>query len=259
MKNQVIWTPLTHATTCSKINFISTVKFDFIWCMNKKCPNHLIFFIYRLFKVCKSTWTEWIVHRMSHHKVPTTLNLRTVIKGHFRTHTHIYTYIHVCVYVCSDQFIINLWRDILLGLNIAQDDSCSLCTTGHESRDHLSFSCEFSSYIWFLCKLKLGLDPTSSGTIVEECKLIQSQFTRKHKAAMLAKVVLRDVSWHIWNERNSTFFCEQKATKIMVFRRLYEDVHTLMQTCHWKWRDRAKYLLALSNWGIHVSEWESFI
>jgi len=62
-----------------------------------------------------------------------------------------------------------LASDILLGLNIAQDDSYPLCTTGHESRDHLFFNCEFSSYIWSLCRLKLRLEPTSTGTTVEEC------------------------------------------------------------------------------------------
>lgn len=67
--------------------------------------------------------------------------------------------------------------------------TCALCNAASETNEHLFFSCEFSSYIWTLCKLKLGL--ISSGqTLHDEANLIRTKFPSKKKLSALAKLTL---------------------------------------------------------------------
>ena len=91
-----------------------------------------------------------------------------------------------------------LTRDFLLVLSIAHSDACSLCITGHGSRDHFFFSCSFSFYIWSVCELNLGLDATIIGSLTNECKLVQDRFKGKNKGTVIARVVLKAAVWHIW-------------------------------------------------------------
>jgi len=50
-----------------------------------------------------------------------------------------------------------LTRSFLSAIGVAQADTCTLCMSASETRDHLFLSCPFSAYLWTLCKLKLGI------------------------------------------------------------------------------------------------------
>jgi len=56
------------------------------------------------------------------------------------------------------------------------------------TRDNLFFSCSISSYIWSLCKIKLGLRADHIGTLADERMIIQTRFKRKDKVAALARL-----------------------------------------------------------------------
>ena len=45
----------------------------------------------------------------------------------------------------------------MLNIGVVNANTCTLCENGAESIDHMFFTCSFSSYVWSLCKLKLGL------------------------------------------------------------------------------------------------------
>jgi len=49
-----------------------------------------------------------------------------------------------------------LTRDKLMQFGIIQANVCSLCRLEPETISHLFFDCNYSKYIWALCKLKLG-------------------------------------------------------------------------------------------------------
>ena len=117
--------------------------------------------------------------------------------------------------------------------SVGQWRVCVLCNTTQESIQHLFVSCPFSSYLWSLCRLKLGL-AGSPGTLYEEASLIQPKFHAKCKSTILAKNTIAAAVWHVWKEWNLRIFRLQSSHKIMVFRMLYEDIRLLLRTCNWK-------------------------
>ncbi|XP_020266263.1 uncharacterized protein LOC109841729 [Asparagus officinalis] len=135
-------------------------------------------------------------------------------------------------------------RDRLSRFGITSAVECVLCSGGIESRDHLFFQCSFSAYIWNLCKLKLQLDATVINDIRTEALDIQSKFKRKDRTYKLSRMALSAAVWHIWQERNRRIFHATQLHKLMVFRRLYEDINVLLRTCTWKTGNNT----ILANW-----------
>ena len=79
-----------------------------------------------------------------------------------------------------------LTRQFLNELNIIKVDSYVLCTGNVETLDHLFFQCLFSSYLWSLFKLKLGLQPSVT-SLSEEAAIIRLNIKKKEKSSYLAK------------------------------------------------------------------------
>lgn len=117
------------------------------------------------------------------------------------------------------------------------------------TRDNLFFSCSISSYIWSLCKIKLGLRADHIGTLADERMIIQTRFKRKDKVAALARIVYRASVCHIWKERNAKVFQGISRHKIKGFRSLYGDVHSMLRFCNWPCTLSD---FVLCNWGISV-------
>ena len=140
--------------------------------------------------------------------------------------------------------------DTLLSLGVISQNICALCSTNGESREHLFFICPFSSYIWSLCRLKLGLPAGSNGSLTEEANELQNTFKGKNRRTALTGLVFRAAIWHVWKERNSRIFLHLASHKVVVFRRLYEDVLRLLKFCSWPGNPMDPIL---NNWS-----WSSF-
>lgn len=153
-----------------------------------------------------------------------------------------------CVPICALQHKL-LTRDRLNQFGIVQERACILCKQDLESHDHLLFTSQFSQYLWQLCKIKLGMQGTSAGSLAEEALWIQQQFKERNQLFILSRVVLSGVVWHIWQERNRRIFHHQELSKIIIFRRLYEDILVLMWNCYWKIDNGINNKIILSNWG----------
>lgn len=138
-------------------------------------------------------------------------------------------------------------RARLKKFQIIEADSCVLCGLGVETIEHLYFNCSYSSYLWAICKLKLELPSSPMGTIKAEADLIKAKFKTKDKTYKVARHAFVCTVWHIFQERNRRIFQRTQMNKIMVFRRIYEDIHILMRTCDWKVNRKGAML---SNWGI---------
>jgi len=80
--------------------------------------------------------------------------------------------------------------------SVIDKDTCVLCSNEPETIQHLFFSCSYSAYIWSLCKLKLGLDPSVS-SLQAEALNVQEKFSKKNKCYVLARLVLGGAVWHI--------------------------------------------------------------
>jgi hypothetical protein len=138
-------------------------------------------------------------------------------------------------------------RERLKKFNITNTDSCVLCEDGTENINHLFFACSYSSYIWSLCRLKLQLPNSHIGNLLQEAELIKSKFKIKDRAFILSRLAFNACVWHIWQERNRRIFQLKNMHKVFIFRRIYEDINVLLQTCNWKTNGRE---LLLSNWGL---------
>jgi hypothetical protein len=138
-------------------------------------------------------------------------------------------------------------RERLKRFGIINEDLCVLCSSSTETRDHIFFECPYVAYIWTLCKLKLGYHPILLGNIVEEASQIRNKFKVKDQTYILARLAFQVTIWHIWLERNRRIFQHQQLNKIMVFRRIYEDIHMMLRTCHWKVNNKEALL---ANWSM---------
>ncbi|XP_020258783.1 uncharacterized protein LOC109835210 [Asparagus officinalis] len=136
-------------------------------------------------------------------------------------------------------------RDRLINFGISSSEICVLCDLAKESRDHLYFQCPYLVYIWKLCKLKLQMNDSDNKDLNTEAQNIQQKFKSKDKSYILARLALNSTVWQVWQERNRRIFQNQKMHKIMVFRRIYEDINILLRTCNWKVGNSK----ILSNWG----------
>jgi hypothetical protein len=139
-------------------------------------------------------------------------------------------------------------RSRLVSFRIIDTATCVLCDDGIETRDHLFFECPFSAYIWSLCKLKLKLPSTLLGNMHHEADLLANKFREKDVTYQLSRMALAAAVWHIWKERSRRIFQQQSMHKILVFRRVYEDVTILIRTCHWKVNYKEDIL---ANWSVH--------
>jgi len=138
-------------------------------------------------------------------------------------------------------------RSRLKTFGIINEDSCVLCNEATETIDHLFFECPFTAYLWSLSRLKLGLYLPEMRNLIQEAELIQGKFKVKDKSYILSRLALQVTVWHIWLERNRRVFQHQQMNKIMIFRRLYEDINILLRTCAWKVNNKEGIL---SNWGL---------
>ena len=105
--------------------------------------------------------------------------------------------------------------DTLVSIGVITQNQSVLCESGMENRDHLFFNCPFSSYIWALCKLKLGMPGAAKHTLLEEASDIQNVFKGRSRQSALARTVFRAVVWHLWRERNSRVFHQQVTHKVV--------------------------------------------
>lgn len=136
-------------------------------------------------------------------------------------------------------------RDRLFRFGITTNEQCVLCQNGKESRDHLFFRCPFSEYLWTLCKLKL-YDTSSIEGMEEEALKIKLKFKKKDRIFKLARLSFTVTVWHIWQERNRRIFQNQQMHKVLVFRRIYEDINVLLRTCNRKVGNED----ILASWGL---------
>lgn len=138
-------------------------------------------------------------------------------------------------------------RSRLKNFSIIESDLCVLCDGGQETISHLFFECPFSKYLWTLCKMKLRMQNTSVGHLIQEATEIKNIFKSKDKTYKVARLAFNATVWHIWQERNRRIFQRNKMHKVMIFRSIYEDINLLLRTCTWKVNNREEML---SNWGL---------
>ena len=117
-----------------------------------------------------------------------------------------------------------------------------------ETIEHLFFRCDFSVYIWTLCKLKLGLSPVIN-SLLEEVTLFKTIYAHK-KLSALGKLVLVVAIWHIWKEQNCGNFELVSHSKSEVFAKIMEDVNILIKACSWKLDGDAHEQQVFSYWSL---------
>ena len=100
-----------------------------------------------------------------------------------------------------------------------------------ETVNHLFFECN-TSYIWALCKLKLGTSQKVS-TLIEEARLLNSTFRAKSKATALARLVIVAAIWQIWKEKNMRIFQHKELKNTHGFIQMQRDALTLLHGCRW--------------------------
>ena len=79
--------------------------------------------------------------------------------------------------------------------------------------------------------------------------MTQTKF-KKVKSTILGKVALAALTWHVWNEKNERVLQQIEQHKILVFRKLYEDISELLKMCTWKSSRHSDMEIVLSNWNV---------
>ena len=94
-------------------------------------------------------------------------------------------------------------RDRLLAWGIQASPLCLLCNTGHESRDHIYFNCDFAFSLWELSARRCSLQPTRNWnqTLQQMQSLPTNKATRPPRLLIL--LVWQSNLYWLWNERNS--------------------------------------------------------
>ena len=106
-----------------------------------------------------------------------------------------------------------------MSIGVVTQNLCSLCLSSGEHRDHLFFICPFSSFIWSLCRLKLGLAPEASGSLLEEANELQCKFQSKSRTTALARLAFRAAIGHTWKEQEiAEYFKTKLLTKLKAFK-----------------------------------------
>lgn len=91
-------------------------------------------------------------------------------------------------------------RDRLLSWGLAVPATCLLCNQGDESRDHLFFSCSFSSELWIHHVRRIETTPSTgwNDSLSRMQSLPGPPWRRK-----LQLIVWQAVIYSIWQERNA--------------------------------------------------------
>jgi hypothetical protein len=111
----------------------------------------------------------------------------------------------------------------LLAWGYEGDTNCVFCRNGTESRDHLFFSCGFSSRIWKTCLQRCdALNPPTSwdGLIEEGCR------TWKTKSLMgsICKLILSSAVYGLWRTRNEIKFGSQPRNEEQILKLIFWEV-----------------------------------
>lgn len=142
-------------------------------------------------------------------------------------------------------------KERLHRFGILSENTCVLCEEVVETRDHLYFECPFSEYVWSLCRIKLNIPLSQIGNITTEADLLKGKFNAKDITYQLARLAFFVTVWNIWQERTKRIFLDKEMNKIMVFRRIYEDINILLRTSQWKVNSKEDIL---ANWNRHVTD-----
>ena len=91
-------------------------------------------------------------------------------------------------------------RDRLLSWNLQTDPSCLLCNQVNESRDHIYFTCSFSSDVWNHFSSRFNINSASSSWDDTAQSLLSQSTSANHK--YLSILTWQAVIYNIWWERN---------------------------------------------------------
>nr|GEV24118.1 reverse transcriptase domain, reverse transcriptase zinc-binding domain protein [Tanacetum cinerariifolium] len=86
---------------------------------------------------------------------------------------------------------------------------CTLCETQPDSHAHLFFECVFSQQVWHHLK-GLASIPNSSDSIDVIINDIKPFATRRTSRSLIAKLVVAETTYFIWQERNRRLFKNSK-------------------------------------------------
>ena len=90
------------------------------------------------------------------------------------------------------------------------------------------------------CKLNLGFAHSPMGNLLQEAEAIKERFKANDKTFKLARLAFNATVWHIWQERNRRVFHQPSLHKVMIFRKIYEDIIILLRTPMEDWKRSKK-------------------
>ncbi|XP_075091727.1 uncharacterized protein LOC142171907 [Nicotiana tabacum] len=92
---------------------------------------------------------------------------------------------------------------------ILANPSCSLSEGGTEDHDHLFFRCTYSATVWRKVLYWIGVKRNVAGWN-EEVKWATKHAAGKQPSALIYRMLLTCIVFHIWQERNWRTFRRQQ-------------------------------------------------
>jgi hypothetical protein len=115
--------------------------------------------------------------------------------------------------------------DLLLTWGYTGDSKCVFCHSVIESRDHLFFSCSFSSRIWKTCMQRyypFVLSTDWHAVISEGC----SRWKTKALMGVLCRLILSSTVYGIWHARNAIKHSGQPKTEEQILKSIFWQVRS---------------------------------
>lgn len=105
-----------------------------------------------------------------------------------------------------------LTSDRLQNWRIVADTECVLCRREAETRDHLFGQCEYTAQVWSkLCNWS-GRQFLGSNSWQQFLQWIISEAKGRTQHAQVFKMIVAEVAYHVWIERNSRIFYKKSRT-----------------------------------------------
>lgn len=145
-------------------------------------------------------------------------------------------------------------NDRLISWGYQINPTCYLCNQNQEDREHLFFTCPYSSYLWTRCKLKLGQNLSGPLLLEDEAETIIRQFKDRDQVNEVASCSLVTVIYQIWLERNVRAHGGTGLNKLERWRLIELDVMYLMKKSKRKTKKTSRNEEILMNWGIELRD-----
>ncbi|KAK1278350.1 hypothetical protein QJS04_geneDACA014817 [Acorus gramineus] len=141
----------------------------------------------------------------------------------------------------------------LLRKGLVQDQTCSLCTVGEETSDHLTLQCPYSRYIFHSLLKDMLIKGPVPKRLSDLPTWLDTKVTHPVKKT-IATSMLTTFFWFIWMERNNRIFRGKSLHKRELMGRIKAKITIRLQFSVLKAAISPELIKVAENYGTSISD-----